>query len=107
MDVRQPLPCIGIINDYVVFTDSMKAFQELVTSADQSRQSLATSLDFKLIASKVRRQPGGDAPGAMVFSRPEEGMRFWYDMANAENTRKRLGEQAEQESILRLAESRL
>jgi hypothetical protein len=94
MDIRQPLPCIGIINDYVIFTDSMKAFQELVTSTTNPDRSLSTSLDFKLIASKVRRQPGGDAPGAVVFSRPEEGMRFWYDMANAENTRKRLADQA-------------
>jgi hypothetical protein len=94
MDVRQPMPCLGIINDYFIFTDSMKAFQELVTSAANPDRSLTTSLDFKLIASKVRRQPGGDAPGAVVFSRPEEGMRFWYDMANAENTRKRLADQA-------------
>jgi hypothetical protein len=95
LEPRKPLPCFGIINDYLVMADSMKAFQEAVTSQTNPDQSLATSLDFKLIASKVRRQPGGDAPGAIQFSRPEEGLRFWYDMVNAENTRKRLGEQAE------------
>jgi len=95
LEPRKQLPCFGIINDYLVMADSMKAFQEAVTSQTNPDQSLATSLDFKLIASKVRRQPGGDAPGAIQFNRPEEGLRFWYDMVNAENTRKRLGEQAE------------
>lgn len=94
MEVRVPQPCIGIINDYVVFTDSMKAYQECVTAQTNPDNSLATSLDFKLIASKVKRQPGGDAPGAVTFERPEEGLRFWYDLANAENTRKRLSDQA-------------
>jgi hypothetical protein len=94
VEIRVPVPCIGIINDYVVFTDSMKAFQEAVTANTNPDRSLSTSLDFKIIANKVGRQPGGDAPGALTFERPEEGLRFWYEMANAENTRKRLADQA-------------
>jgi len=93
-DLRQPMPCVGIVNDYLVMTDSMKAFQEAVTAQSNPDQSLATSLDFKLISSRIQRQPGGDAPGAITFSRPEEGMRFWYEMANAESTRKNLSQQA-------------
>jgi hypothetical protein len=92
--MRVPLPCIGIINDCLVLTDSMKAFQEAVTAQENPDRSLSTSLDFKLIASKVKRQPGGDAPGAITFERPEEGLRFWYELANAEHTRKRLSDQA-------------
>ena len=78
-----------------VMTDSLKAFQEAVTAQTNPDNSLATSLDFKLITSKIKRQPGGDAPGAITFARPEEGLRFWYDLANAENTQKRLSQQAE------------
>lgn len=99
-ELRQPLPCFGIINDCLVFTDSMKAFQEAVTSQTNPDQSLATSLDFKLIASKIRRQPGGDAPGAVQFTRPEEGLRFWYDLVSAEDTRRRLGQQGERNPLL-------
>jgi hypothetical protein len=97
---RQPLPCFGIINDYLVFTDSLQAFQEAVTSKTNPEQSLNASLDFKLIASKIRRQPGGDAPGAMQFTRPEEGLRYWYDLVNAEDTRRRLGQGAENNAFL-------
>jgi hypothetical protein len=98
--LREQLPCFGIINDYFVFTDSMKAFQEAVTSQTNPDQSIATSLDFKLIASKIRRQPGGDAPGAVQFTRPEEGLRFWYDLVSAEDTRRRLGQQGERNPLL-------
>jgi hypothetical protein len=92
---RQPLPCVGIINDYLVITDSLKAFQECVSAQANPDSSLTTALDFKLISSKIKRQPGGDAPGAITFARPEEGMRFWYDLATAEDTQKRLTQQAE------------
>lgn len=92
---RQPLPCLGIINDYFVFTDSMQGFQEAVTSKTNPDESLNGSLDFKLIASKIRRQPGGDAPGAIQFTSPEEGLRYWYDLINADDTRRRLGQSAE------------
>jgi hypothetical protein len=99
-ELRQPLPCFGIINDYFVFTDSMQAFQEAVTSKTNPEQSLNASLDFKLIASKIRRQPGGDAPGAIQFTRPEEGLRYWYDLINADDTRRRLGQQGENNAFL-------
>jgi hypothetical protein len=92
-ELRQPMPCIGIVGDYVIMTDSLKAFQEVVSAQSDPERSLSTSLDFKLIASKIKRQRGGDAPGAVQFSRPEEGLRFWYDLLNSDNTRKRLSEQ--------------
>jgi hypothetical protein len=95
-ELRQPLPCIGIIGDCLVMTDSMKAFQEAVSvQSNPEERGLAASLDFKLIASKIKRQPGGDAPAAIQFSRPEEGMRFWYDLANAEATRRRLAQRGQ------------
>lgn len=91
---RVPSPCLGIIGDCLVITDSLKAYQEAIAT-HTNETGLASSLDFKLIANKVGRQRGGDAPAALQFSRPEEGMRFWYDLALSENTQKRLSEGAE------------
>jgi hypothetical protein len=94
-NLRLPMPCVGIIGDSLVLTDSLKAYQEAVTAQTNPDNNLASSLEFKLIASKIRRQRGGDAPAALQFSRPEEGMRFWYDLAMSENTRQRLSERAD------------
>jgi hypothetical protein len=35
------------------------------------------------------------------FSRPEEGLRFWYDLATSENTKQRLAGGAENNRYLR------
>jgi hypothetical protein len=93
-ELRQPLPCIGIVGDTLLMTDSLKAFQEAITAQSDPQRSLQSALDFKLIASKIKRQRGGDAPGAIQFQRPEEGLRFWYDLAQAQSTRDRLSRQA-------------
>lgn len=93
-NLRVPTPCVGIIGDSLVMTDSLKAYQEAIAS-HTNETGLANSLDFKLIANKVGRQRGGDAPASLQFSRPEEGLRFWYDLALSENTRQRLSEGAD------------
>jgi hypothetical protein len=36
----------------------------------------------------------------LTFQRPEEGLRFWYEMAQAENTKKRLAEQGSRNQFL-------
>jgi hypothetical protein len=94
-NLRVPQPCFGLVGDYLVMTDSLKAFQEAVTSQTNPENSLTSSLDFKLITSKIKQQRGGDAPGAVMFQRPEEGLRFWYDLASAENTKKSLADRAD------------
>jgi hypothetical protein len=91
--LRQPQPCFGIVGDYLLMSDSMAAFQQAVVSSTDPSRGLANSLDFKLIASKIKRQPGGDAPGMVSFARPEEGMRFWYDLASSDATKRQLAEQ--------------
>src|SRR5262249_15175526 len=101
------LKCVGIVGDTLIATDSLKMFQEAVSAHTNPDHSLATSLDFKLIASKITRQPGGGAPAAVQFSRPEEGMRFWYDMALSENTQKRLAEQAASAGFFRSVDQAL
>ena len=92
--LRQPLPCFGIVGDYLLLSDSMLAFQEAVVTSTDLERGLSRSLDFKLIAEKIKRQPGGDAPGAIQFSRAEEGLRFWYDLAASEESKRRLSQQA-------------
>ena len=68
IEIRVPIPCIGIINDYVVIHRQHEGLSRGGHRQHQSRRAASsTSLDFKLIASKISRQPGGDAPGALTF----------------------------------------
>src|SRR5262249_19677155 len=55
---------------------------------------LAAALDFKLIASKVGAQPGGDRPAVFTFARPDEGWKYLYDLAASQATRDMLNQRA-------------
>lgn len=101
MELRTPAPCLAILGDYFVATDSETLLQQCVIAKNDPDKSLAAALDFKLIASKTARQVGGGKPAAITFNRPEDGFRFLYDLANAEGTRKNLAKGAENNEVLR------
>ena len=93
--MREPDPCVALLDDYLVITDSSAALQAAITAKNDPTRRLENELDYKLIASKIKRQVGGDAPGFVQFARAEQGMRFWYDLANAEDTKRQLARGAE------------
>lgn len=95
--LRDIAPCVGLLGSTLLITDSFAAYEEAVRSAANPEMGLDAALDFKLIASRISRQHGGDSPGMLQFARPEEGLRFWYDLATAEQTRERLARRAERE----------
>jgi len=99
--LRQPDPCIALVGDYLLGSDSFAALQAAINTHNDPTRRLANELDYKLIASKIKRQVGGDAPGMIQFARPEEGLRFWYEMAVAEDTRRMLARGAEGNPLLK------
>ena len=104
LQLRVPEPCVAILGDYLVLTDSAPLLKQCVVAESDSEKSLAAALDFKLIASKVSRQSGGVKPGMMTFNRPEEGMRMLYDLAQGDDVRQMLGRQAANNDFFRSVE---
>lgn len=92
---RPPMPCFGVVDDYLLLANNVGLYQRVVVTAADGSQSLAGELDFKLIASKIRSHTRDTKPAMISFERPEEGMRFLYEMAVAQRTRDALAEQAE------------
>lgn len=101
LELRSPEGCVGVLGDYLVVADSSNLLQHCVSAQSDAARGLKSELDFKLIASKIRRQVGGQEPGMLTFNRPEEGMRAMYEVAKAENTRQMLAAQAERNSFFR------
>lgn len=95
MNLRRPDPCLCVLGDYLILTDSSQALEAAITTANTPGKSLAVELDYKLIASKIRRQVGGESPGMFHFTRPEVGMKLLYDMAQTDDTKSLLARQAE------------
>lgn len=95
LEFRSPEGCVGILGDYLVLSDSASLIERCVTAQSDPTRGLASELDYKLIASKIQRQVGGQKPGMLIFNRPEEGMRMLYDLAQAENTRQALASRSD------------
>ena len=100
-NIRQPTPAVAVIGDYLVMTDSTAALQHCITTTSDASRSLAGDLEYKLIAGKIKRQVGGESPGLVQFTRPEEGLRFIYELARAEETQKGLESASENNPFLK------
>lgn len=99
---RRPTPCAAIIGDYLIVTDSEKFLQQVIVTKSDSSLSLAGELDYKLIANKIERQLGETKAGMIEFSRPEEALRVFYELATAQSTQTRLANQAENNEFFRV-----
>ncbi len=101
LNVRTPEPCFFILDDYVCFTDSTSLLRECIATRNDPEKSLGKALDYRLIASKISRQTGGNAPGMIVFNRPEVGLRAIYELARNENMRQMLAQRGESNPFLK------
>jgi hypothetical protein len=83
-------PCMGIVGDYLMIADRPSFIEKIVAAKSESGKSLASDLEYKLIAGKIRRQPGGTYASMVTFNRPEAAMRMMYDLATSEGTQSQL-----------------
>jgi len=98
---RAPVPCFGIVEDCLVIADRPSIIEKALLTARDPSNSLAEALDFKLIASKIRRRCGGTKPAMITFTRPEEGMRILYEMAVADQSREQLRKRAQRNPLFK------
>ena len=102
-----PKPCFGIVEDYLVISNYPGIYEQVLATAADSSKSLGNQLDFKLIASKLERAAGGTKPAMLNFQRPEESMRYFYDLATSENTKTLLQRQSKRNPFLKSVNSAL
>ncbi|MCH7726618.1 MAG: hypothetical protein IH991_09090 [Planctomycetes bacterium] len=98
--LRQPKPCLAIMGDYLVISDSTELLQRAIKTKNDSKKSLANELDFQLIASKIKRQTGNKKVGMITFNRPKDALQMLYDVATDKETRKSLATGAEDNEFL-------
>jgi hypothetical protein len=101
VEFRRPEPCLAILGDYLIATDSQTLLREAILTNITPARSLSEQLDYKLIASKVGRQPGGDSPAMVTFRRPEQEVRLLYDLIASETNRQRIATGAENNRFLK------
>jgi len=93
-DETRPVPCMAILDDWLLISDRAGILEHIFSHRDEVENDLASSLDFKLIASKVSRQPGGDKPGMLSFNQSGSGLKYLYDLAASDDARQTLQKRA-------------
>jgi hypothetical protein len=94
-----PQPAFGIVHGCLMATDREAFLKNIISGG--ANAGLADELDYKLIANKATRAAGAAQPGMLSFNRPEEGLRYLYDLASAQQTRQRLAEAGENNQFFR------
>ena len=84
---RPQVGCVAVMDDYLILANSPKLLQQAIITKSDASRSLSTELDYKIIASKIKRYLGESEAGLVLFSRPEEGMRQLYDLATSKAVR--------------------
>jgi hypothetical protein len=100
-----PRPCFGILGDAFLITEREVLYRKAVTTAETPGDSLGEALDFKLVVSKIGRRSGGVKPAMIAFNRPEEGMRFLYEMVTGDRAREGIRRQGERNPFFKSVNS--
>jgi hypothetical protein len=85
-----PKPCFGVLDGYVIFADRPSIYEKAIASIEKPDDALANALDYKLVMSRIARRSGSAKPVLVAFSRPEQGLRLLYELANSSEQRGRM-----------------
>ncbi len=77
-------PCMTVMEGYAMVCSSTRLLEMAIEARDGTGDRLADALDFRLISSRIRRT--SQEPGFILFNRPEETLRFFYDLLNRQET---------------------
>lgn len=77
--MRFAVPCLAALEQFLIVTDSPALMQELFATADDPQRSLVDSLEFKLVRGRVKDLAGRDQVSMLVFQRPDEALRVFYE----------------------------
>jgi hypothetical protein len=100
-DDARPEPCFGLLNDWLLVSDHPAILEHVLKHRDETSDSLAEALDYKLVANKISRQSGGDKAGMLSFNREEDSWKYLYDLAASDKTRDMLRKRGENNRFLK------
>ncbi len=99
-DRRERKGCICIFDGYMIMCDSPKLLGKIIETRGNADLSLRKNIDYKVFASKAKRQTGGDKAGMLLFHRPSTNMKLMYDLAKEQNTRDVLADRSERNRVV-------
>ena len=93
--VRRPIPCIGIVGDYLVFSDAVDFMRDAIKNEKNPDSILADDPDYKKLLREINRQLDGKKPALITFQRPAETFRMLFDAVKNDDTKNAISERSE------------
>jgi hypothetical protein len=81
---------LAIIGDSLVMSNRQRFLEKAIMTQNGTESRLIEELDFRLIASKIKRQPGGQDACMISFERPDEALRVGYELLHSEEVRQQI-----------------
>ena len=89
----RPDPSFALWKDWILVADRSGIVEHILSQGDAAETPLSAALEYKLIASRIKKQCGDAPPGMLSFDRPDEQWRYFYDLAASDATRDALKQQ--------------
>ncbi|MCC9608211.1 DUF3352 domain-containing protein [Blastopirellula sp. JC732] len=96
----RPEPTFGVMGEYIFVADRPGLIEQAIRTQATGDRRLSDDLSYKLMLSKLQRQAGERSISAISFYKPEQTLRMWYELAEADSTKEFLGSRAEENQFL-------
>ncbi|UUO04475.1 DUF3352 domain-containing protein [Blastopirellula sp. J2-11] len=96
----RPEPTFGVVGEYLFVADRPGLLDQAIRTQATGDRRLADDLSYKLMLSKLQRQAGEREISMISFYKPEQALRMWYELAEADSTKEFLGSRAEKNPFL-------
>lgn len=97
--VRQPKICYGVLEDYFFFSDDTYLIDEVISAKEGRRDLLSDSEEYKLISEKIKQQLREKESSVLMFQRPQESLRVFYEMARDPANKQRLKDSSQNNPV--------
>lgn len=88
--IRQPQICFGIHEDYLLIADSKYMMTQIAECITGTNPKLLDSVEYQLISERISAQLQEQECAAITYSRPEESLQLFYELARDKSNRERL-----------------
>lgn len=83
-DIAEQRICVCLIGEDLLIADRSSAMEKAITTLSDPSKAMKESLEYKIVSSRMKRMLGDAKPAMITFSRPEESLRFLYDLAGSQ-----------------------
>ena len=99
-NLRRPEPGFAFIEDYLVVCDSIATIEMAIQTSDGRADALESNGEFLDVLAEVERQTGSSRAGMLMYARPQEVLRNFYELGVNEENRQRIMEAGDDDPIL-------